>query len=899
MSAGDTPKWHRYLRFWRTNVAADVDDELAFHVDARTQELREAGMDTVSARAQALAEFGDVERTRVTLRAMDKQHLTHEHRADVAADLLRDVRVALRGLRRSPALVAVVTLTFALGIGVTTAIYSLVDAFLFRPLPGAYGGELVALGRTDADIPLPHVLTYPDFRDFRADTATFASLMAFTSRVATLDNGRGADRLWIDEGTANYFSTLGLRPMLGRTFLPGEDDGVLAHPNLVLTYKAWQSHFGGDSSVIGRVVRINDHPMTIIGVTPPDFHGVLPLVDIDGVVCLNQLWPASPQLLEDRRSFSMNVVGRLRAGVSRDRARRAVELEAQRLERAYPTTNKNVGVVLVDERYSRPSISVSRVTPALAAIFMTLVFLVLAVACANVASLLLSRVVGRGRELAIRAAIGASQWRIVRQVMVECALLALLGGVGAVAVAALAIRAIASIHIATDLPIRWGVELDARVLGFTAVVTLLAAVATGLVPGLAARRRNLSALLRSSAGNAGVRAQQRLRSVLVAGQIAVSAVVLVCAGLFVRSSSTVSRMPLGFRTDHVLLVSTALPTQRYDSTRGRALYRELSHRVAALPGVRSVGLTRFLPFGFERDNLSVVPIASAVQAPANGFSYFTDVVGAKYFDALGIPLLDGRDFSDRDDARAPRVAIVNDAFARAFWPGQPAVGKQFHVDGGSGPVLEIVGVVRGMQDLLPGETPKPYVFLPLEQTYRDEMTLLVQSSGSPLSLAPAIRSTVASLDASLPIFDVRTMDEHLRNGQAFLFTRIGAAFASVFGLLALVLAMIGVYGVVSYAVAQRTREIGVRVALGATLPGILGLVVRHGLRLAWSGVAVGIVVSFAVTGVLASILYGVKPHDPLVLGGVAALLTAIAVVASFAPARRATRIDPITALRAE
>ena len=217
MSAGDTPKWHRYLRFWRTNVAADVDDELAFHVDARTQELREAGMDATSARAQALAEFGDVERTRVTLRAMDEQHLTHEHRADVAADLVRDVRVALRGLRRSPALVAVVTLTFALGIGVTTAIYSLVDAFLFRPLPGAYGGELVALGRTDADIPLPHVLTFPDFRDFRADTATFASLMAFTSRVATLDNGRGADRLWIDEGTANYFSTLGLRPMLGRS----------------------------------------------------------------------------------------------------------------------------------------------------------------------------------------------------------------------------------------------------------------------------------------------------------------------------------------------------------------------------------------------------------------------------------------------------------------------------------------------------------------------------------------------------------------------------------------------------------------------------------------------------------------------------------------------------------
>jgi len=895
----DTPKWHRYLRFWRTNVSADVDDELAFHVDARAQELREAGMDAAAARARALAEFGDVERTRLTLRAMDERHLTHERRTDVAADLLRDVRVAMRGLRRSPGLVTVVSLTFALGIGVTTAIYSLVDAFLFRPLPGAYGAQLVALGRTDADIPQPHELSFPDFRDYRADTAVFASLMAFTSRIATLNTERGADRLWIDEGTANYFATMGARALLGRTFVAGEDDGVLAHPNIILTYKAWQAHFAGDSSVIGRVVRINDHPMTIIGVMPPDFHGVRPIVDIDAVAPINQLWPTYEQSLEDRRSLAVSVFGRLRAGVSLAQARQAVRLTAQRLEGAYPTTNKNVGALLVEERYARPSISVSSVTPALAAIFMMLVVLVLAVACANVASLLLGRVVGRGRELAIRAAIGASQWRLVRQIMVECALLALLGGAGALVVAWLGIRAIASIRVATDIPIRWGVELDPRVLAFTAVVTLIAGIATGLAPGLAARKRNLNALLKSSAGNAGMQGHQRLRSALVVGQIAVSVVVLVCAGLFVRSSSSASHMPLGFRSDHLLLLSTELPGQRYDTTRGLALYDEIARRVGALPGVTSVGVTRYLPFGFERDNLSVAPIASAIPVPTNGFSYFTNVIAANYFDALGIPLLEGRRFTDRDDAHGPRVAIVNDAFAKTVWPGQTAIGKQFHINGSSGPVLEIVGVVRGMQDLIPGETPKPYVFLPLAQSYRPGMTLLVRTRAVPTALTPAIRTAIASIDASLPIFDVRTMDEHLRNGQALLFTRIGAAFASVFGLLALVLAMIGVYGVVSYAVAQRTREIGVRVALGATIPGILALVVRHGLRLAWSGVALGTVVSFAVTGVLASILVGVTPHDPVVLGGVAALLTGIALVASFAPARRATRIDPITALRAE
>lgn len=899
MSGEDTPKWHRYLRFWRADVQADVDAELAFHVDARTQELEGRGIDPLAARAQALTEFGNLDRMRLTLRTMDEQHLSNTRRADLLADLMRDVRVALRGLRRSPALVAVVALTFAIGIGVTTAIYSLVDAFLFRPLPGAYGSDLVALGRTESDLPQPHELSFPDFRDYRADTAAFASLAAYDSRIVSLETERGTDRLWIDDATANYFSAMGLRPMLGRTFTPNGDDGVVAHPEIVLTYKAWQAHFAGDSSIIGRVLRINEHPVTVIGVMPPEFHGVRPLVDIDGVACFNQLWPTYRDALENRASLSVSVFGRLRTGISLARAGEAVRLDALRLERAYPTTNKNVRVVLVAERYSRPSISVSSLTPALAAVFMTLVALVLTVACANVASLLLARVVARGREFAIRSAIGASQWLLVRQVMVECALLALLGGVGAVAVAALAIRALASIRLATDLPIRWGVELDARVLAFTILVTLLAGVGTGIAPGLAARRRNLSAVLKSSAGNAGLHAHQRLRSLLVAGQIAVSVVVLVCAGLFVRSAGMVSGIPLGFRSDHVIMLSTELPAQRYDSTRGRALYRELARRVQSLPGVRDVGLARYLPFGMDKDNLTVVPIASAVPVPPNGFSYFMNIVDAKYFETLGVPLLAGRYFSNRDDNDAPRVTIVNDAFAKLIWPGQPAVGKRFHIGSSSGPVLQVVGVVRGMQDLFPGETPKPYVFEPLSQDYRGTMTLLVHTSAEPSALVPALRTAVAALDAQLPLFDVRTMDEHLRNGQAFLFTRIGAAFASVFGLLALTLAMIGVYGVVSYSVAQRTREIGVRVALGATLPGILGLVVGQAVRLAWIGVAIGMLLSLAVTGALSSVLYGVQPRDPLVLGAVACLLTVIAMLASFAPARRATKIDPLTALRAE
>jgi predicted permease len=895
----DTPKWYRYLRFLRPNVAADVDDELAFHVDARTEELSKCGMERTAARAQALREFGDMERTRVTLRTMDEHHAAFARRVNIAADLSRDVRVALRSLVRSPGLVAVVALTFALGIGVTSTLYSVVDAFLFRPLPGSRTADLIVLGRTDENLAMPHQLSYPDFRDYRSDTAVFSGLAAYTTRPVELNSSRGADRLFVDDVTANFFSVLGLPAFLGRTFARGEDEGALSHPTIVLTYKGWKAHFAGDSSVVGRVIRINDHPVTVIGVMPPEFHGVRPIVDIDGVTCFNQVWPSYGLDLENRASFNFDVFGHLRAGVSLARAREAVRIRARQLEREYPTTNKGVSTVIVPERLARPSIEISTVTPALAAVFMTLVVLVLLVACANVASLLLARVVVRNRELAIRVAIGASQWRLVRQVLVECTLLAVLGGVGAAGVSYISIRALQSIRIATDIPIRWGVELDGRVLLFTALATLVATLVATVTPAMAARRRNFSVLLRSGTGNSGSASHARLRSILVVGQIAVSVVVLVCAGLFARSLAYVTRMNLGFRSDHVLIMSTSLRIQSYDSVRGRTVYRELQRRASLLPGVRSAALTRYIPFGFERDIFTVVPIASPVPVPPNGIGYFGNVVGDGYFATMGIPVLEGRVFTERDDAKAPAVAIVNDAFARAIWPGQTAVGKRFHIDKASGPIVEIVGVVQGMQDLFPGETPKPYLFRPLTQVYRSDMTLLVHSAQDPLALAAPLRVMVAELDPSLPVFDVRTMDDHLHNGQAFLFTRIGSSFAAVFGLLALVLATVGVYGVVSYSVAQRTREIGVRVALGARLTSVLRLVIGQGMKLAWIGASAGLLLAIGTTGVLSSILYGVAPRDPIVLGGVIALLTLIAAAACLVPAWRATRIDPLIAIRSE
>lgn len=895
----ETPKWYRYLRFWRPNVAADVDDELAFHIDARTEELCRLGMEKGEARARALREFGDIERARLTLRAMDEQHAALARRAALAADLTRDIRVALRTLARSPGLVVVVGLTLALGIGVTSALYSVVDAYLFRPLPGTHTSELVEVGRTDNTLTLPHVMSYPDFRDYRADTSVFESLAAFTTRIVELNTNRGAERLYVDDATANYFAVLGLRPLLGRTFARGEDDGVMSRPTIVLTHKAWQTQFAGDSSVVGRVIRINDHPVTVIGVMPATFHGVRPILDIDGVTCINQVWPPFETDLENRASLTMNVFGRLHAGVTLTRAREAVRLKAAQIEREYPTTNKNVSAVVVPERYARPSIEVSGMTPALGAVFMTLVMLVLLVACANVSSLLLARVVVRNRELAIRVAIGASQWRLVRQVLVECLLLAFVGGLGAIGVAYAAIRAVASIRFATDIPVRWGVELDGRVVVFTALATLIAALAAGITPAMAARKRNLNDLLRSGTGNSAGANYARLRSALVVGQLAVSVVVLASAGLFMRSLASVTRTDLGFRRDHLLMMSTALRIQSYDSARGRELYRELHRRASGIPGVQSAGLTGFLPFGIGRDVITIVPIAAAVPVPSNGFRYFRNIVGGDYFTTMGIPLLEGRAFTDRDDAEAPLVAVVNDAFARAIWPGQTAIGKRFHAGDANGPIVEVVGVVRGMQDLFAGEMPKPFLFQPLGQVYRTEMTLLVHSRQDPVALAAPLRTTIVTLDPNLPVYDVRTMDDHLHNGQAFLFTRIASSFTAVFALLALVLASVGVYGVVSYSVAQRTREIGVRVALGARLTTILRLVIAQGMRLAWIGAGAGLLLSLATSSVLSSILYGVTPRDPVVLSLVIGLLTVIATVACLVPAWRATRIDPLIAIRSE
>lgn len=894
----DLPSWHRYVRFWKSNVIADVDEEIAFHVDARTAELIESGADPDDARARALREFGDVDRARTTLRAMDERHYAERRRVELLTDLWQDVRVAARSLSRAPGLVVVIALTLALGIGLNSAVYSIVDAYLFRPIDVPNGKALVVLAQTDAALPAPHELSYPNYLDYKKDTAVFRGLAAVAMNAMNLAGGNGAERVWTEETSANFFDVLGVKPLIGRLFQPGDDEGELAHPIMVLTYDFWQSHFAGKSDVIGDTIRLNNHPITIVGVTPPGFHGVDALLQVDGFTPINQTWPAFGRALTDRGDVRINVIGTLQPGVSLSSAVAAVHARAKALEKEYPQENRNVAAVLMRETNTRPNITVASNAPTVAAAFMLLVFLVLAIACANVASLLLARATAQFKEQAIRVALGASQWRLARRVLVECVMLAAIGGAGALALATVAVNVLSKVRVAADVPLKWTIGIDARVMLFTLAIVLATAVLAAVAPVLSMRRTNLTDVLKSGARGSGGTLQQRLRATLVIAQLAVCVMIVVCAALFARSTANASRINVGFRTDHILMATATLGNNGYDSTRGKAFRTEVQRRVSQLPGVQSVSFARFTPFGYSNDIAYVKPELALTKIPENGVGMFNNVVSPEYFTTMNIPILEGRAFDAHDDENAPKVAVVTKKFAERLWPKQPAVGKRFRFFK-DGPLLEVIGVSGDIQYFSVGEDPRPFFFRPMAQWYRAQFTLDIRTSVDPVSLINPLRNVFKELDPFLPVFDVRSLDDHILNGRALLGTRLGAVFSAVFGVLALVLASVGLYGLMSYAVVQRTREIGIRVALGAGTSTVLRLVLRQGVTIAAIGVTVGVVITFGLTRLLAKLLFGVAPHDPVIFGSVAITLAAVGALASLIPARRAARVDPLNALRAE
>jgi predicted permease len=816
----------------------------------------------------------------------------------------RDLQYALRTLTKNPGFAAIGVVTLALGMAVNTTLFSVINGFLLRPLPVPHPEQITVLAAQQATVP-GYRFSYPDYADFRDQSDSFSDIFFYRVTLSSVAVDHKADHCLISRVSSNYFSVLGIRPAVGRLILPSEGLTPGADPVIVLAYSYWRKRFAGDENIAGRKVEINGLPFTVVGVTPEDFHGTYSVIEMDAYV------PFSAELKEDpdnpvqkvwtsRGDRTLTVMGRLKPGVSMKQAASSLNVIAERIAQAHPDTEKGLAVQLLPERLARPEPDPQNPIPAAAVAFMGLAGLVLLVACFNIANVLLVRATVRQREMAIRAALGAGRGRLVRQYLTESLLLALLGGGAGLVLASWAANLLGSMRRATDLPLRLDFHPDARVYLFALTAVLLTGLVVGVLPALRAARTNVITVLHEGGrGSSSGPRRQFVRSALVVAQVAGSFVLLIVAGLFVRSLGQAEKIRLGFNPDHVLDLSVDLDQIGYKEPQARQVYRDIDKRIAALPGVQSVAEAFIVPLGYVSSDdyvwIQEHPLEAGQQPPG----VMLDMVTPSYLDTLQIPLLRGRRFSEADSEKAPLVAIINQTMAQKFWPNEDALGKNFSTKSPKGPFIQVVGIVQDgkYHDLT--EDPQPFYYVPIEQNYMSMRTIHVRASVPPETLALQIEALIHEVAPDVPITQVKTMREALQTANGFFLFRFGAQLTSVMGLLGLILAIVGIYSVVSYAAAQRTQEFGIRVAMGASSGHILKMVLRQGIGVIGVGLLLGLVLSLAGTRLLATMFVGVKPTDPLTFSMVILFLTAIALFACWVPARRATRIDPLVALRHE
>ena len=881
-------------------VEQALDEELESSLEILTKEKMKEGYSRSAARRQALLELGGVEQVKEEVRAIRAGRFLE--------DLARDVRFAFRTLAKSPGLTAIVVITLALGISANTAIFSMVNGMLLRPLPVRAPEQIMVLAPKEKGASLQdYTMSYLDLVDYRKQVSTFSDLFAYEIALAGLSADGRAEEIAASYVTGNYFSALGLQPALGRLFLPGEGEKRGEAAMMVLGYSYWQRRFGGDPGAVGKQILVEGKPAMIVGVGPKGFGGMESVLEMDAYLPLNRA-PGFGQGANDGYGYYRGVrllraLGRLSPGVSLAQAQSSFDVAAARLAAQYPDADKGITVRVIPEKRARPDPTVANIIPLVASSFLALATLVLLLACMNVANILLVRATGRRGEMGIRAALGAGRGRLIAQVLTECTLLALTGGAAGVILGQWANNLLGSMfkQVVSNIPLRLDWGLDWRVFSYALGIAIFTSMIVGVSPALRASGTNVNVMLRESGRRDSPGAgRHRVRGILVVAQIAGSLVLLIAAGLFVRSLAHVQRMSLGFDPDHVLNVTLDPHGIGYDEPRTRDFYRELEARVRALPGVKSVALAFFVPMGNVQEPRTVYieghPLASG-QQPSH---VLLNRVDPPYFEMMRVPLLRGRGFAETDNETVPRVAIVNQKMAKLFWPNEDAIGKRFSIFGSSGPFAEVVGVAQDGKYIVAAlEESVPFFYLPYAQDYTSMMTLQIRSAVPPDSLIAPVQQVTRGLAPDLPIYDVRTMKQSLGGINGFFVFRMGAILAAVMGLIGLTLAVVGVYAVVSYSAEQRTHEIGIRMALGAGRREILGLILRQGMGLVMAGVLSGLAASWALTRTVARLLVGVSATDPLTYASVTLLLAAIALWACYVPARRAVCLDPVEALRYE
>ena len=821
--------------------------------------------------------------------------------------LRADIRYALSWLLRSPAFTAVAVASLAIGIGFNTALFSIIDSVLLRPLPIERPEEIVDVYTKGTDGDTYATSSYPDFLDFRAQNQVFTAMLGYSPAIAAVKTG-DQSRMGLGEVvTGNYFQLLGVGAAVGRTLLP-EDDQAGAPRAVALSHKTWMREYGGDPAVVGRSMQIHGQSYTIVGVIGPDFRGMVPMLQPEmwlPVAWVEEIEPAGIQdavpsptgktRVERRGQRWMFIKARLKPGETRARAEANLQLIMSQLAAAHPRTNEKRPIAVAANVRVHP-IADQALRP-IAAGLMLGVGLVLLVACANVANMLLARASGRQKEIGIRLAIGASRGRLIRQLLTESLVLSLLGAVAGITFAMLLLRFVQAVPLPVPVPVGLALQVDARVLLFTIGIATLAGLIAGLAPALKATKPNLTAELKGdrSSVTAG-RTRWTLRDGLVVAQTAVTLALLVTAGLLTRSISEARQLDLGFRSAGLAVLGSEVGLIGYDEKRAEALYDRVLERVAALPGVESVsGMVRQpLSINYNRNSIF---FPERMQPGATAIPISATWVDERYFQTLGVPLLRGRNITAADTPETTKIAVVNESFVKTYWPGEEPIGKRFRLRTNDGPEYQVVGVVGDYKVESIGEQPRPYIHYALTQRSFTGRVVVARTQGSAAALLPTMRQAVLAIEPNTVFLDSQTMDAQV--DMALMPARLAAQVASVIGLVATVLAAVGLYGVIAYAVARKTREIGIRMALGAAPGGVIGMVMRQGLTVAAAGLVVGAGLAWVAARGVASALYGVSALDPVAWGGAIVALLGSAALANYLPARRASRVDPSIALRTE